>query len=92
MSRLHYECFTCAHKMSRDLSKDEKDELQRLHVEKTGRKTLFIPDMEFKCAITGKIISQIDPACEEYAGDSFMEDMRKEIANTARKLREELTK
>lgn len=92
MSRIHYECFTCAHKLSRYLSKDEKDELQRLNVEKTGRKTLFIPDMEYKCGVTGKIISQIDPACENYQGDSFMEEMRKEIANTARKLREDLNK
>lgn len=84
------ECFTCANKISRELSKEERDELQRQHVERTGRKTLFIPELEFKCSVSGNIISQIDPACENYTGDQLMEIIRKDISNTAKKLRQEL--
>lgn len=86
------ECFTCANKLSRDLSKEERDELQRQHIEKTGKKTLFIPEMEFTCKVSGKKISQIDPACDQYSGDPLMEDMRKSLSDTCRKLREELHK
>lgn len=82
------ECFTCSHKLSRDLTKEEKDELQRKHVEKTGRKTLFIPNMEFKCNLTGAIISQTDPACDNYQGDDLMEGIRKDLSTTCKKLRE----
>ena len=46
--------------------------------------------LEFHCKVTGKKIRQIDPACDEYDGDNFMEDIRMEIAKTARKLRKEL--
>lgn len=84
------ECFTCAHKNSRELSKEERAELQRQHVEQTGRKTLFIPEMEFTCQVSGKKIAQIDPACKHYSGDKFMEDVRKDIAKVAGKLRKEL--
>ena len=84
------ECFTCAHKDSRDLTKEERDELQRQHVEKTGRKTLFIPEMEFTCKVSGLKINQTDPACDDYSGDAMMEDIRKQIAKTAAKLRKEL--
>ena len=84
------ECFTCAHKDSRELSKEERDELQRQHVEKTGRKTLFIPEMEFTCKVSGNKIHQTDPACEHYSGDNVMEQIRKDIAITARRLRKEL--
>jgi len=84
------ECFTCAHKDSRELSKEERAELQKQHIEKTGRKTLFIPEMEFTCKKSGKKISQIDIACEQYSGDDVMETIRKDIAVTARKLRKEL--
>ena len=84
------ECFTCKNKQSRELTKEERKELNRLHFEKTGRYTLFIPEMEFKCRISGKIISQIDPACEKYEGDELLVDIRKSLSDTARKLRKEL--
>lgn len=84
------ECFTCAHKNGRELSKEERAELQRQHVEQTGRKTLLIPEMEFTCGVSGKKISQIDPACEHYSGDDVMEFIRKDIAKVAGKLRKEL--
>ena len=84
------ECFTCQHKESRELTKEERKELGRLHFEKTGRHTLFIPEMEFKCRLSGNKISQIDPACDKYEGDNFMEDMRKSLSDTATKLRKEL--
>jgi len=86
------ECFTCAHKDSRDLSKEERAELQRQHVEKTGKKTLFIPDMEFTCKVSGKKINQTDPACESYSGNKVMEDIRKQLAITAGKMLKELKK
>lgn len=85
------ECFTCTHKMCRNLSKEERDELQKKHIEETGRKTLFIPDMEFTCDIDGKKINQTDIACENYNGDEIMELIRKDIAKTAKKLRKGLT-
>lgn len=77
-------CFTCAHKISRELSKDERKELYRQNP--TG----FVGEMEFTCGISGEKIRQIDPACEHYSGDIIMESIRKDIAKTARKLREEL--
>lgn len=86
------ECFTCSHKLSRELSKEERDELQRDHVRETGRKTFLIPEMEFTCNVTGKKIKQIDPACEEYSPNALMVSIRKDIATTAKKLREELNK
>lgn len=86
------ECFTCAHKISRELSKEERDDLQRKHIEETGRKSLLIPEMEFTCGVSGKKISQIDPACEYYSGDETLESIRKQLAKTARKLREELNR
>ncbi len=84
------ECFTCANKISRELSKEEREELQKQSIAATGRKTLFIPEMEFTCKVTGKKISQIDPACDHYSGDTFMEGIRKDIAKTASKMRKEL--
>jgi hypothetical protein len=84
------ECFTCAHKISRELSKEERKQLSDDYFKEHGRHTLLIPEMEFTCSVSGKKISQIDPACEHYSGDSFMESVRKDIAKTARKLREEL--
>lgn len=84
------ECFTCAHKESRDLSKEERAELQRQHIEKTGRKSLLIPDMEFTCKVSGLKINQTDLACDNYSGDAVMEDIRKELAKTAARLRKEL--
>ena len=84
------ECFTCANKISRMLTADEREELQAAHVAKTGRKTLRIPEMGFTCSVTGKEIRQIDPACNDYSGDKVMEGFRFEISNIAGKLRKEL--
>ena len=84
------ECFTCKNKQSRELTKEERKELNKLHFEKTGRYTLLIPEMEFKCGISGKIISQIDHASEKYEGDELLVDIRKSLSDTARKLRKEL--
>ena len=86
------ECFTCLHKLSRDLSNEEKQEFQRKNIEKTGRKTLFVPEQEYTCEVSGKIISQIDIACDNYLGYKLMEDIRKDISESCRKMREELNK
>ncbi|MFA5935022.1 MAG: hypothetical protein WC827_04005 [Candidatus Paceibacterota bacterium] len=86
------ECFTCAHKLSRNLSKEEKYVLQRQYIEKNGRKSLFILNMEFKCAVTNLIIKQTDASCIYYQGDTFMEGVRKDISMWAKKQLIELEK
>jgi len=84
------ECFTCAHKLSRELTKEERAGLQRQHVAKTGRKTLLIPEMEYKCNLTGKIIKQTDPACDRYEPEPTMVEIRFALSESARKARMEL--
>ena len=55
-----------------------------------GEKCPRIPEMIFHCKVTGNRVGQIDPACEHYSGDNFMESVRKDISKTAKKFREEL--
>jgi len=83
------ECFTCANKISTELTADQRKEMKE-HAIAIGEKLTRIPEMIFHCKVSGLKISQIDPACENYSGDSFMEGMRVEIAKTAKKLRKEL--
>ena len=83
------ECFTCAHKLSTDLTKEQRKDMRDEEISK-GVKWPRIPEMIFHCLITKKRISQIDPACDKYKGDDFMEEVRTEISKSAKKLREEL--
>lgn len=83
------ECFTCANKLSTELTQEERKEMRDAEKAK-GVKFPRIPEMIFHCKVTGKRINQTDPACDDYQGDELMVDLRKQIAKTAKRLREEL--
>jgi hypothetical protein len=83
------ECFTCSNKLSTELTQKQRKQMKEEAIE-AGEKCLRIPEMIFHCKITGKRISQIDPACEHYSDDADLVDIRKMIAKTATKLRKEL--
>lgn len=83
------QCFTCKNKLSRYLNDDEVKEIKK-KLKEDGVKYPRVSDIEFKCKLTNKIISQIDPACDEYEADDVMVDIRVQLAKTARKLRREL--
>ena len=83
------QCFTCANKISTELTKEERAKMRDEEKAK-GVRFPRIPEMLFHCDVTKKQINQTDPACDDYIGDEFMEDIRKEISKTARKLRKEL--
>ncbi len=83
------ECFTCSYKCSEELAKEQRAEMYA-EAKAKGVRLFRAPELVFHCSITGKKISQIDPACSDYSGDSFMENIRKDISKSARKLREEL--
>lgn len=83
------ECFTCKNKISTELTKEERDEIKKQNIA-NGEHFKRVPEMIFHCKITGKQISQIDPACDDYSGDDFMVEIRKDISKTATKLRKEL--
>lgn len=83
------ECFTCSNKISTELTNEQRKEMKDEAIAR-GEKWPRIPEMMFHCKVTGNRISQIDPACEHYSGDNFMESVRKDIAKTAKKLREEM--
>lgn len=59
------DCFTCKNKKERFLTSEEISKKRKEEFEKTGvmRPISFL---EFTCEITGKIISQNDPACDDY--------------------------
>jgi hypothetical protein len=59
------DCFTCKNKKERSLSSEEISKKRIEQFKKTGV-MLPISFLEFKCDITGKIISQNDPACDDY--------------------------
>ena len=80
------ECFTCANKLSIDLTKEEGEKLRK----ETGR--FSRPTLRFECKLTGKPISQIDPACDKYVANTEMVIIRKELSDIAKKLRKELNK
>ena len=86
------ECFTCANKISRELSKEERREYNRLYKERTGKICWSTPEMEFTCKVSGLKINQTDPACEHYEGDEVMEGLRSDLAQWAKKEREKLRK
>jgi len=83
------ECFTCSNKISTELTNEQKKEMKEEAIAR-GEKWPRIPEMIFHCKVTGSRISQIDPACEYYSSDSLMESVRKDIAQTAKNLREEI--
>lgn len=83
------ECFTCRFKLSDDITDKQKEEI-RLEAKNNGVRFPYIPSLIFHCKITGKRINQTDPACNKYKGDDGMEDLRKHIAVTAKKLRKKL--
>ena len=88
-NKMGKECFTCSNKISTELTNEQRKEMKEEAIAR-GEKWPRIPEMIFHCKVTGNRISQIDPACEHYSGDNFMESVRKDIAKTAKKLREEL--
>jgi len=83
------ECFTCSNKISTELT-DEQRKKMKTEAIAAGEKWPRIPEMIFHCKVSGKQIRQIDPACEHYADDADLVDIRKMIAKTATKLRKEL--
>jgi hypothetical protein len=83
------ECFTCSNKISTELTNEQRKEMKEEAIAR-GKKWPRIPEMIFHCKVSGKQISQIDPACEHYSGNDMMESLRGDIAKTAKKLREEL--
>lgn len=86
------ECFSCKHKISKELTIEEIVELQTKYIEFLEKKILFIPKLEFKCELTGIVIKQIDSACNNYSGNKVMEDIRKDISNTIKRLKERVNK
>lgn len=88
-NKMGKECFTCSNKISTELTNEQRKEMKDEAIAR-GEKWPRIPEMMFHCKVTGNRISQIDPACEHYSGDNFMESVRKDIAKTAKKLREEM--
>ena len=82
------ECFTCSNKLSKELSAEEKKLIKEANIANNNPYER-IPDMIFHCKVSGKQIKQTDPACNEYNPDDFMVRIRKDISNTARKLRKE---
>lgn len=83
------ECFTCSNKISTELTDEQRKEMKEEAIA-MGEKWPRIPEMIFHCKVSGKRISQIDPACEHYSDDADLVDIRKMLAKTAKKLREEL--
>lgn len=85
------ECFTCMNKLTTELTPEQRKQMREDEIKK-GVKFPRIPELIFHCKITGKRISQIDPACEDYSDKPDMVDIKKMIAKTATKLRNELNK
>ena len=83
------ECFTCSNKLSTELTQEQRKQMKEEAIA-AGEKWPRIPEMIFHCKVSGKRISQIDPACEHYSDDADLVDIRKMIAKTATKLRKEL--
>lgn len=83
------ECFTCSNKLSTELTQEQRKQMKEEAVVR-GEKWPRIPEMIFHCKVTGKRISQIDPACEHYSDASDLVEIRKMIAKTASKLRKGL--
>lgn len=83
------QCFTCSNKESTELTQEQRKEMRNEEIAK-GARFPRIPEMIFHCKVTGKRISQIDPACQSYNGDDNLLGVRKMISETASKLREEL--
>lgn len=83
------ECFTCKNKISIELMPEERAEMKAKNIA-NGERFKRVPEMIFQCAVTEKLISQVDPACEHYVDDETMVFIRKEISKTAKKLRNEL--
>ena len=83
------QCFTCANKLSKELSAEEKKDIEIINLA-NNNPYKRIPEMIFNCKVSGERINQTDPACNDYESDKFMEDIRVEISKTARKLRKEL--
>ncbi len=84
------ECFTCVNKISTEITSIEQRRIIYREEREDGNNDPYVGDLDYHCKITGKRIHQIDPACENYSGDDIMEAIRKDIAKTAKKLREEL--
>lgn len=80
------ECFTCGNKITTELSKEDGEKLRK------ERKSLFRPTLIFHCGLDGREIKQVDPACEYYVANPEMVIIRKELSDTAKRLREELNK
>lgn len=83
------ECFTCNNKITTELTKEEREKIKQQNIAENNR-FKSVPELIFHCKLTGKQINQIDPACDDYEGNNFMEDIRMDIAKTVRKLRSEL--
>ena len=83
------ECFTCGHKKVTEITKEERLKIKEIN-KANGRAGKRIPEQLYHCKVTGKQISQIDPACDEYKSNKEMVFLRKAISKTATKLRKEL--
>lgn len=83
------ECFTCSHKVSTELTKDERKKLKE-ELDSNGVKYIRIPEMIFHCKLSGMQINQTDDACDHYLGDKVMEDIRKDLSKIAMNLRKNL--
>lgn len=76
------QCFTCSNKQCRKRTKEEIQELRKVE-------GFYVSELEFKCAVSGKIIKQTDPSCEHYAGHELLEKVRTSLSDFAkRKLKE----
>lgn len=74
------QCFTCSNKLVRELTNDERKQMR-----KDGVSLFDIPDNEYKCKVSGKLIKQIDPACEHYEGHQLLEKIRGDLSAWAKK-------
>jgi len=83
------ECFTCKYKISTELTNEQRKKLKAEAIA-NGENFPRIPELIFHCEKTGKQISQIDNACDDYEGDETMESIRIDLSKAARKLRKEL--
>ena len=84
------ECFTCIHKRGTFFTQDERDEIKK-KLRANGDKYAIAPECEFHCNLTGKKISQIDPACEDYCDDESMVDIRNGMSAVIKKMSSEIT-
>lgn len=84
------ECFTCKYKLKRERTAEEIAEAKRKFRQENDHLITPSFELEFKCKVSGALISQTDKACRYYEPDPLMLKVKNVMRHTISQMRKEI--